>query len=154
MTEAGLIEGRTDEPAETVASARPAAELAPDPRADNERCAICIGPLHPRRKTRVAEGQWAHRICATLPQEGEWVIPHWLATPIEVRRRRIIMHYGVDPFACTQMATEVEWLTMPTDVDGLPIRMDVERTRGRVLTVGVPNCYWRWARERGDRPLR
>ncbi len=152
LTDAGLAEGR-DGQAETSATIRPAVELAADERAENERCALCLGPLNPRRKVKVAEHQYAHRICASLPQEGEWVLRHWLATSLEVRRRRIQQHYGRDPLSGQVTATDIEWLRWPLDADGLPIRMEVERTRqARVLTVGVPRCYWSEARARGWLP--
>ncbi len=60
-----------------------------------------------------------------------------------------MQHYGIDPVTRTAVEVEVEWLTSPLDVDGVPMSMTVERSVGRLPTVGVPYCYWDVARERG-----
>jgi hypothetical protein len=152
MEDGGLVERRDDSGVtpESFGNLRLSAQLEVDDRASNERCVICCGPMHPQRKDRVAEGQYAHGICASVEQDGEWVLRHWLALPFEVRRRRVIQHFGVDPFTCEQMPVVVEWLTFHNDVDGRPSTMDVERSLpGTVPTLGVPRCWWSFATERG-----
>lgn len=152
MEDHGFVIRRDDDGTvpEHVATIRPVSELVPDTRLTNQRCAICVGAINPRRKVKVAEAEWAHRLCASAPQNGEWILRHWFALPLEVRRRRIILHFGLDPLACEQVPTEIEWLTFHDGgVDGLLSMEPYRRTHRRVSVVGVPNCWWSVAGERG-----
>lgn len=152
MEAEGMIEGRDDDGVspEVHASIRVGRDLEPDVRAENERCAICLWWMHPRRKVKVADGQYAHRLCAGQEQVDEWVLPKWLALPMAVRRQRLVQHYGIDPLSGDATPTEVEWVSYASDVDGLPASMRVERsTHRRVPTVGVPRCWWSVAAQGG-----
>lgn len=151
MDEAGLRHGlREGEPPTVNSHTVTLPELEPDTRLANERCCICIGPMSSLRKVRVRWHQWAHAICAGQPQIDEQVLRIWLALPIEVRRRRVIQHYGLDPMSITRMPTQIEVVSVTEDVDGVPVRIEVERsTLPRLRTMGVPRCYWAVAEEEG-----
>ena len=113
LTDAGLAEGR-DGQAETSATIRPAVELAADDQAENERCAISIGPTNPRRKVRMAEHSTPTASAPSCPGGRVGAAP--LAGPsLEARRRRIDQHYGLDPLSGQLTATEIEWLRFPLD---------------------------------------
>jgi hypothetical protein len=130
--------------------ARPSVEMTDDVRSDHERCAICLGWVHRQRKVKLGDHQYAHGYCASVEQEGEWVLRHWLAEPVEVRRQRIMQHYGFDPLTEEPVTWEVEWTEVIEDVDGIPAGLDVERTnQSRIPVLGVPHCRWDIARERG-----
>jgi hypothetical protein len=122
-------------------------ELPPDGRADFQRCCICLRTLHPQRKTRLG-AEYACRCCASLFQPEPWILEYWLAVPPQVRRRRLAMHFGIDPATRSVALAEVEFTSVSEDVDGLPNVLEVSHHRGRIPTFGIPECYWSLARER------
>ncbi len=81
-------------------------------------------------------------MCAHIYRPDEWVLRHWLAVPAEVRRRRLAMHFGIDPATRSVATTEVEFVTCSEDVDGLPAVLEVAHHRGRIPVFGIPECYW------------
>jgi hypothetical protein len=142
--------GRDDRPAE-ISHRRTPTELAPDQGPASHRCGVCCRPIDPRRKHPIWPGEFACGTCFDLrvQQGGEWIYRHWFARPWESRRRALALHYGFDPFTRQASPTEVEHYRAPTDSDGLPMSIEVERKLDRIETVGIPVCYWSIARERG-----
>lgn len=148
MDEAGWAE-RTG--IESSAQSRLTIDLDPDDRLASHRCGVCLRSIDPRRKRKMAPREFACGACWLLRDEqlGEAVYRHWFSMPPEIRRRRLAQHYGTDPLSRRESPTEVEWLSAPLDVDGMPTTVEVEHYRGRLPTVGVPRSYWDIAAERG-----
>jgi hypothetical protein len=149
--EGGLTPYRPDQPAENPARHRLAVDWDFDTRYPSHRCGICLRGIDPRRKHKVTEVEFACGTCWELrnEQKGPEVYLHWLGISHEHRRYRLAQHFGIDPVTRTEALTEVDWIRAPVDADGLPITVEVERSVGRLLTVGIPRCYWSIARERG-----
>lgn len=149
----GLSRYRADQPAEVIAQHRLAVDWDDyDRRLPSHRCGVCLRDIDPRRKHKVTDVEFACGTCWELrdKQIGPKVYLHWFGICPEHRRYRLAQHYGIDPATRTASPTEIEWLRAPLDVDGVPMTVEVERfAQGRVLTVGIPYCYWDVARERG-----
>ncbi len=150
----GLIEGRDDGPPSVLSNSppRPLVERPPDERPASHRCGVCMRTIDPRNKRKMAPGEFACGTCWLLRdrQLGEATYRLWFSMPPEMRRDLLARHFGKDPATRSESPIEVEWQTLREDVDGRPLNQTLERTAyGRILTVGVPTCFWNVARERG-----
>lgn len=124
----------------------------PDTRPVNERCGICLGELNPQRKVPLPDSdEYAHPVCRNLPQDHPDYVRLWLRTPIEERRLRIARQYGIDPLVVEPVHVDVAEHDWTFDADGLPSKVDTTHPRPPGI-VGVPQCYWDYARERGELP--
>lgn len=154
MNDAGLI-GRTD--VEGSGWSRILGDFEWDDRPANCRCGVCLRTIDPRRKHRMTPTEWACGKCHELREKQEGpehrltpeVYRHWFANHPEHRRKYLIKHFRIDPVTCTAAPTELEWLTAPLDVDGVPMTVEVNHSVGALPVVGVPYCFWDWAREWG-----
>ena len=125
--------------------------LTPDDRPPYLVCAMCCRTVHKTkgRRVEVRPAVFCCRCCAGLRQDGPpEVLDRWLLASREYKRAAIIATYSVDPLGLTAAETRAEVTRLHTDVDGLPLSVEVSPAIPAAHLVPV-NIYFSLARARG-----